>query len=201
VIAGDGSRDLGLMLPSGRKGFVMSNAEVLQPEAIVEQLRALREHIPEYVQLPAVDARSLRRASIVSPPFVQATLGAAAEYEAVASLIGRPVAEQRQEAIDADRWAAVENEARALVNGITASNLVRRHRIGLTALQTYSICQQLVRQKEHARLLPHVKQMKGLNKFARTRAKVPSSPTQPAPEPAPPAQPARPPDESPTKSQ
>jgi hypothetical protein len=171
----------------------MSNPETLQPEAIVEQLRELRTRIPEYVQLPAADARSLRRASLVSPPFVQAALGAAAEFEAVADILGRPIADQRQEAIDADRWAAVESEARSLLNGIVASNLVRRHRIGLTALQTYSICRQLVRQKEHARLLPHVQQMKGLNKFARTRVKVPSAPTQPPPAP----QPA----ESPTKSQ
>ena len=77
----------------------------------------------------------------------------------------------------------MESEARSLLNGIVASNLVRRHRIGLTALQTYSICRQLVRQKEHARLLPHVQQMKGLNKFARTRVKVPTQPS-PAPQPA-----------------
>src|ERR1043165_5159940 len=123
----------------------MSDTEVLSPETIVEQLRALRAHIPEYVQLPVADARSLRRASLVSPPFVQATLSAAGEYDAVASILGRPIADQRQDANDADRWAAGEDEARALLNGIAASNLVRRHRIGLTALQTYSICQQLVR--------------------------------------------------------
>jgi hypothetical protein len=175
----------------------MSNTEVLSPEAIVEQLRSLREHIPEYVQLPTADVVSLRRVSTVSPAFVQATLSAAAEYDAVASLLGRPVADQRQEVIEADRWTAVENEARALLNGLAAANLVRRHRIGLTALQTYNISQQLVRQKEHAYLLPHVKLMKGLNKFARTRVKAPSSPTPAQPQP----QPASPPAAGPVKPQ
>src|SRR5207237_10860230 len=113
----------------------MSNPEILQPEAIVEQLRELRARIPEYVQLPAADARSLRRASLVSPPFVQAALGAAGEYEAVADILGRPVAEQRQEAVAADRWALVESEARSLLNGIVASNLVSRLRNQLPYLQ------------------------------------------------------------------
>jgi len=173
------------------------DTETLTPETIVEQLRALRAHIPEYVQLPVGDARSLCRASLVSPSFVQATLSAAGEYDAVAGLLGRPIADQRQDVNDADRWVAVEDEARALLNGIAASNLVRRHRIGLTALQTYSICQQLVRQKEHARLLPHVKQMKGLNKFARTRAKALSSPTSTAPQSPPQPAPQSPPQPAP----
>src|SRR5689334_7398097 len=80
----------------------------MNPEDIVTTLRDLRAHIPEYVQLPQTDALALRRASQVSPPFLQATLLAAAEFEPVAALLGRPVADQRQEAIDADRWLAVE---------------------------------------------------------------------------------------------
>ena len=144
----------------------------MNPEDIVTTLRDLRAHIPEYVQLPQTDALALRRASQVSPPFLQATLLAAAEFEPVAALLGRPVADQRQEAIDADRWLAVESEARALLNGVAASNLVRRHRLGLTALQTHSICRQLVRQKQNAQLLPHVQRMKQLNMFARTKGQA-----------------------------
>ena len=155
----------------------------MKPEEIVVQLRDLRAHIPEFVQLPQADARSLRRASLVSPQFLQATLSAAAEYEPVATLLGTPVADQRQEAIDSDRWLAVESEARALLKGLAASNLVRRHRLGLTALQTFNICVQLVRQKKHERLLPHVQHMKQLNKFARTKAKPPASQDTTQPEP------------------
>jgi len=47
------------------------------------------------------------------------------------------------------------------LKGVGATNLVRRHRVGLAALQTYSISRQLIRQKEHVGLLPHVQGMKG----------------------------------------
>lgn len=97
------------------------------------------------------------------------------------------LADQRQDAIDADRWSAVESEARALLKGVAASNLVRRHRLGVTALQTHSMCRQLVRRKDDEHLLPHVQQMKPLNKFARTKAKPSPSPNTPQPQPAPPA--------------
>ena len=79
---------------------------------------------------------------------------------------------QTQQTVDADRWTAVEDELRAMLNGVAAANLVRRHRIGLTALQTYNICRQLVRQKEHAALLPPVQGMKRLNKFGKKHAKA-----------------------------
>lgn len=140
---------------------------------IVQQLRDIRAHIPEYVQLSAADAQALRRAANVDPEFVQASINAVTESDRVAGVLGRSASDLRQETVDADRWRAVEDEIRAMLNGVAAANLVRRHRIGLTALQTYNICLQLVRQKEHAALLPHVQGMKRLNKFGKKVAKTP----------------------------
>src|SRR5437899_6504416 len=61
-------------LPSGQKEIVvMPTTEALGPETIVEQLRALRVHVPEYVQLSVANAQSLRRAAHVDPDFVQAS--------------------------------------------------------------------------------------------------------------------------------
>jgi hypothetical protein len=151
----------------------MPATETLPPEAIVEQLRGLRAHIPEYVQLPAADAQSLRRAAHVDPEFVQASIDAVGENSGVANLLGRSAPELRQETVDDDRWNAVETELQAMLHGVAAANLVRRHRIGLTALQVYNICGQLVRQKEHAALLPRMQQMRRLNKFGKKKAKGP----------------------------
>jgi len=159
----------------------MPTTDTLTPEALVEQLRALRGHVPEYVQLPAGDAQALHRAANVDPEFVQASINAVTESERVASVIGRSAADLRLETVDADRWTAVEDELHAMYTGVAAANLVRRHRIGLTALQIYNSCRQLVRQKENAALLPHVQGMKRLNKFGKKRAKMP---TEPAPQPA-----------------
>jgi hypothetical protein len=76
------------------------------------------------------------------------------------------------EVADAARWAVVEEELRAMLQGVVAANLMRRHRVGLATLQTYSISRQLVRQEGHTDLLPHVAAMKRLNRFGR-RAKSP----------------------------
>jgi hypothetical protein len=159
----------------------MPTIETLAPEAIVEQLRTLRSQIPEYVQLPTADAQSLRRAANVDANFVQASINAVTESARVAAVLGRSAADLRQETVDADRWTTVEDELRAMLNGVAAANLVRRHRIGLTALQTYNICRQLVRQKEHSALLPHVQGMKRLNKFGKKHAKTPAEPNPPQP--------------------
>lgn len=43
---------------------------------------------------------------------------------------------------------------------------------GLAALQTYQICQQLVRGGKNAHLAAHLVEMKRLNKFGRSRRKA-----------------------------
>jgi hypothetical protein len=91
-----------------------------------------------------------------------------------------------QDTDDSTRWTAVEDELRALLKGVAAGNLTRRHRLGLTALQVYSICRQLVRKPEHADLLPHVAEMRRHNRFGRKRrSEQPDGEQQPQPQPKP----------------
>jgi hypothetical protein len=161
----------------------MAPNQTLEPEAIAEQLRALREQIPEFTQIQSGDKRLLNRASLVAPPFIQTTINAVTEHPAVADHLGVSAADQRRAVIDADRWNVVEEEAQALLKGIAAMNLVRRHNIGLTALQSYNICRELVRQKKFATLVPHAEKMKRQNKFSRTRQKTLSAPAEPEPQP------------------
>ena len=86
----------------------------------------------------------------------------------------------RQEKDTVARWTAAEDELRAMLKGVAAMNLIRRHRLGLKALQVYSISQQLVRESEHSYLLPHVSEMKRLNRFGRRRKTTPSEPETPS---------------------
>src|SRR5437016_335095 len=76
---GDSRLELsGLKCPTGQKGKTMSTnesitngtaagpatgSEPLTPEAIAEQLRALRSHVPDFTHLRVSDARSLRVAA------------------------------------------------------------------------------------------------------------------------------------------
>lgn len=144
-------------------------ATPVTPEEVVQQLRALREQIPDFVLLPRGDAATLARAASVDGAFVQATINAVGASEALRSALGRTAEELRLETELAARWTAVVDEIDAFRLGANAAATVRRHRIGLTALQTYKMTQQLVRKKEHAHLLPHADAMKRRAKFTSKR--------------------------------
>jgi hypothetical protein len=153
------------------------------PEAVMAQLRALRNLIPEYTQLPGHERRPLVVVASVDPEFVRASIHSVAESANVQQALGRTPEELQQETIDAHAWASVEDELRALLDGVTAANLVRRNRIGESALAVYAIARRLARQKQHADLLPHVETMKRLNRFGVKGGKA--APQAPAPAPAP----------------
>lgn len=155
-------------------------ADMMTPEEMVAQLRAIREHVPEYTQLAMPDARAIRRVAHVNPELVQAAINSLGASDGVQNLLGSTAADVQHDVEDAAHWTAVEDELSALLKGVAAANLTRRHRIGLITLQTYNICRQLVRKKENANLLPYVEVMKRLNKFGRKRGK-----TSPQPVPAP----------------
>jgi hypothetical protein len=153
--------------------MAVNGSTPLKPEAMVEQLRALRLQIPEYSQITIADARSLRTAAAADRSFVNASINAIGASPGVESAIGITPEALRLEADDAVRWSAVEDELRAMLQGVIAANLTRRHRLGSTALQAYGITRMLVRKPEHADLLPHLAEMKRLNRFGRGKAKTP----------------------------
>jgi hypothetical protein len=138
------------------------------PEELVELFRTCRGFVKDFGPIPPAERIRLG-ISRTNEAFIQATINTTGASPNVENLIGRSAADLRAEVEEAARWTAVEDEARVALEGIAAANLVRRYRIGLTALQTYSAAQQLVRSKEHANLLPNVAEMKRLNRFGRKR--------------------------------
>ena len=142
------------------------------PEQIVEQLRILRSHIPDFGPLAATDAASIRRTAHVHDDMVRAATNTVGASPAVSGALDTDADVLRNERMDVGRWSAVEDELHAMYTGVAAANLARRHRLGLAALQTYFIARQLVRQKQHPELLPHVAEMRRAKKFgAKRRAK------------------------------
>jgi hypothetical protein len=156
----------------------------ITPDVIVAQLRALRDVIPNFTQLPTPQARSFRVvAKGTDPEFVQTAINSVEESVNVQQAIGRTPEELRKTTADAQIWTAVEDAARSLLNGIVAANLVRHFQIGTIALAVYSIATRLARQPEHANLLTNVQTMKRLNKFGnkkRVKAAAPAPVTPPA---------------------
>jgi len=157
----------------------------LEPEAVVEQLRALRAQIPDFGPLTVGRKRALRAVTNANPQFLQAAINSAGASQVVRDAVGEPE-ELRRDIEIAARWSAVEDELRALLEGVASANLTRRHRVALAGLQAYHISRQLVRNEANSDLLPHVTEMRRQNRFGRRRPK----PAEPQPQsPAPPPHP------------
>ena len=151
----------------------------LTPEQAVAALRAFRDQIPlpDGADIP-VSAR--RRLTHVDPRFTAAAVNAMGVEPSVQTAVGRTDEDVRQEIDAASRWTAFTDEVRALLALSTNADNVRRQRIGLAALQTYKICEQIAREDKNAnRLTPHIALMRSLNKFGR-RKKQPQDPATPA---------------------
>jgi hypothetical protein len=158
----------------------------LTPEQIVEQLRILKQHIPEFAPLTVADAALLRRAATVHDDLVRTATNTVGASPGLAGVIQLNADDMRNERMDVSRWSAVEDELGTMFKGAQSANLTRRHRLGLAVLQTYAIARQLVRKKEYAELLPHVAEMRRVSKFGRKRrpAEEPAVVVVPAPGPA-----------------
>jgi hypothetical protein len=164
-----------------------ADTPMLAPEQVVDQLRVLRQQIPEFVQLPNNrELREIRRTARLNADFAHEAINAVGASDIVQSVIGNTPDELHQAEDEVGRWTAVESELQAMLRGVAAANLIRRHRISLAALQAYNVSKQLVRQEEHADLLPHVERMSRLRKFGRRRVKTAEPPQQQQP-----AQPAK----------
>jgi len=157
----------------------------LTPEQIVEQLRILKQHMPESAPLTVSDAALLRRAAAVHDDLVRSATNTVGASPGLAGVIKLDADGMRSERMDVSRWSAVEDELGTMFKGAQAANLARRHRLGLAVLQTYAIARQLVRKKEYAELLPHVAEMRRVSKFGRKRRPADGPPVVIVPSPGP----------------
>ena len=162
--------------PPKAAGIAADGTVPFTPEQIVEQLRILRQHIPNFGPLAVTDAATIRKAAHVHDDMLRAATNTVGASPFVASAIGKDADVLRNERTEVSRWSAVEDELQAMYKGVASANLSRRYQLGLAALQTYFITRQLVRQREHADLLPHVAEMRRANKFGVKRRPQPVEP-------------------------
>jgi len=169
---------------SQTKAATAAEDPAMTPEAIVEQLRVLQGHIPSYVQLSVPESAKLRTASNVNPDFSQAAIDAVGASPRLEATVGQS-AETMQTVVETvARLAKVEEELRAMLDGVSSSILTLRHSIGRSALLTYEVSKRLVREPEHANLLPHLASMRKANRLGRSRKAKAQTPA-PAPVPVP----------------
>ena len=158
---------------------------MLDPEALVEQIRLLRSQMEEVTPLTPAQKRILREQSRKQSDAVLAgTINVLGALDNVAMALGLQPEEVRQLQADWNRWNAVAGELRALLNGVDGANLVRRQRLALISAQAYSIGTQLARDPAYSVLVPHIQEVKRLKSFSKRR-KTAENPQSPTPNPAP----------------
>jgi hypothetical protein len=155
----------------------------MTPDEVVDGLRAIRARISEMTPLTAAQRTALRNRIRTSNPVLQASISVIGALDAVSQAVGQPAEEVRQLADESNRWIAVEDELRAMLNGVSGANLMRRHRLAFIAGQAYIIGTRLALDPANAILLPHVEEVKRLKSFRRRRkaAQAPALPPSPAP--------------------
>lgn len=158
---------------------------MLDPEALVEQIRLLRSQMVEVTPLTPAQKRILRSQSRKQSDAVLASaVNVIGALDNVALAIGQQPGEVRRLQAEWNRWTAVAGELRALLDGVDGANLVRRQRLALISAQAYSIGTQLARDPANSVLVPHIQEVKRLKRFS-NRRKTAENTQSPTPNPAP----------------
>lgn len=155
----------------------------LDPEAVVEQLRALRAQLGEVTPLTSSERRLLRRRAQTSNPVLQASINMIGAHDQVSLAVAQPADGVRRLHEETNRWTAVEDELRTMLKGVAGTNLVRRQRVALIAGQAYNIGTQLARDPANAVLLRYVEEIKRLKRLTR-RKKTGEAAQSPSPAPS-----------------
>ena len=170
--------------PNTGSAVATQPAVMLDPEAVVEQIRLLRSQMEDVTPLTPEQKRILRAQSRTQSDAVLAsTVNVIGALDNVALALGQQPDEVRRLQSDWNRWMAVAGELRGLLDGVDGANLVRRQRLALISAQAYSIGTQLARDPANAVLVPHIQEVKRLKRFSRRRKSAEST-EPPTPNPA-----------------
>ena len=153
----------------------------LSPEEIIDELRALSVRMGEMAPMTSAERRALRGRLRTPGPILNASIMVIDALDNVSQAVGQPAERVRSSQEELVRWGAVEQELRAMLNGVSGANLLRRLRIDLIAAQAYTIGTQLARDPANAILLTHVEEIKRMRRVSRRRKAAPA-PVPPAPE-------------------
>ncbi|HEX7191531.1 MAG TPA: hypothetical protein VF381_08150 [Thermoanaerobaculia bacterium] len=157
-------------------------ATMLEPEVVVDQLRAIRNQIADVTPLTAEQRKAVRNiADRVNNEILQESINVIGAADLVQQSVGQQPTDVRALNEESNRWTAVESELRTMLNAVAGANLIRRQRLALIAGRAYDVGAALAKDPEHAMLVPHVTEIKRLKRLLRGRKKTtpPQNPQQP----------------------
>ena len=154
----------------------------LNPEVVVEQLRSIRSQLAEVKPLTPSQKRALRDQSRKqSDAILAGSINVIGALDTIAQALGQKPEDVRQLQADWNRWTAVVDELRGLLNGVEGANLVRRQQLSFIAQQAVAIGTQLARNPANAVLVPHITELKRLKKLSNRKNKPAENPQTPPP--------------------
>ena len=144
-------------------------APMLTPEQFIEQLRTLLTQVPELPSLTKAERKLLQKQTRIPVTEAAAAINGVEASAKAAGAVSQPTDQVRRKIDVEGRWAAVEAEVKAVLQGIADANLVRRQRITSFAIQAYGIGQQLARDPENTAVTQHVQEVKRLKALRRRK--------------------------------
>jgi hypothetical protein len=162
-------------------------ANPLTPQAVIEQLRAIRTQIADVTPLTAEQKKAVRNlANRLNNEILQASITVIDSADLVSQAVGQEPEDVRVLYDESNRWIGVEDELRTMLRGVAGANLIRRQRLALIVRRVYGVGSQLATDPSHAAvLLPQVEEIKRLKRLARGKKKsAPKTPETPSPTPA-----------------
>src|SRR5205807_7839159 len=125
-----------------RRVVVAPQTEMLSPDEAIAALRAFMARIPDVVELTPRERDVLRRSAAMPYSAILASFSVLDASSDVAQVVGQPD-EVRQMHDDDGRWETFQTELKIAWKSVSDTNVVRRQRTRLLALQAYRIGQQL----------------------------------------------------------
>jgi hypothetical protein len=142
---------------------------MLTAEQFIERLRNLLTQIDAVTQLTAQQRRAIRQKLKLPGTVIRAQISVIGASDRITEAVGYSADEMLTMVTDSDRWGAVADELKALWSGIAGANLLRRQTIAIITKQAFAIAQGLIRDPEHADLVPHVEEVTRLKKLTGRR--------------------------------
>lgn len=144
----------------------------LEPEALIEQLRAIHDQLPATAPMTAEQRKVFRDSGRLSDEIVHESLSLIDNSPTIASSLGQEAKDVLELIHERDHWMGVVGVLKALLNGIEGANLIRRHTIATIAWRAYLLAQQLAKSPEHAILLPSIEEIKRLKSYERRKPRA-----------------------------
>lgn len=139
------------------------------PEQLAEQLRTMRDLIPDAVLLTPEQRRVVRNRAKLTLEIAQVQINTIEVSPLVQQAVGQPAEEARAILSDTIRWSAVEDAAKALLNGIVSANLARRQKLAFIGGQAYKVASSLAGDPGHSEVVQHVVEVRRLKRLARRK--------------------------------